>query len=395
MTAVTPRVLMAVGAYYPELAGGSLQCRSLVLALRDRVRFSILTTTADPGLPSMGDVDGIPVHRIFVDPTAPLTKAVALARLIGLAPALASGHDIFHFHGFTEKMLVLLATAKIAGRKTLVKMTSVGWDDPIAIRSRRFGPALAAGLTSVDRLIAVSPAMAERCARAGVPSARIASIPNGVDIDRFAPVNAVQRDEIRSRLGLPRGVPIVAFVGFWSREKGPGVLFDAWRAARQATGISAALLCIGSTDAAHAEVDADLVARVRREIRDEGLSAHAFFVERTDEVAAYLQASDVFVLPSSREGLSNALLEAMSTGLACVTSAIPGVSDSVIETGTNGLIVPPGDTAALGRELARLLSSESLRASLGARARQTIVERFALTTIADRYAGLYAELLAL
>jgi glycosyltransferase involved in cell wall biosynthesis len=393
VTPVTPRVLMAVGAYYPELAGGSLQCRSLVLALRDRVRFSVLTTTADRGLPPAADVDGIAVHRIFVDPAQPGTKVVALARLLGLAPALAAGHDIFHFHGFTEKMLVLLATAKIARRRTLAKMTSVGWDDPVSIRSRRFGSALAAGLRRVDRLVAVSPAMAERCARAGVAPARIASIPNGVDADRFIPVDAGQRAALRSRLKLPAGVPIVTFVGFWSREKGPDVLFDAWRAARRATGIPAALVCIGSTDPAHAEVDAGLVERVRREIRDETLSAHVVFVERTDEVAAYLQASDVFALPSSREGLSNALLEAMSTGLACVTAAIPGVSDSVIAAGSNGLLVPPGDAAALGREFARLLSSEPLRASLGLRARQTIVERFAMTTVSDRYAALYHELL--
>jgi glycosyltransferase involved in cell wall biosynthesis len=395
VNAVTPRVLMAVGAYYPELAGGSLQCRSLVLALRDRVRFSVLTTTADRSLPSSADVDDVPVHRVFVDPKQPATKLTGLARLLGLAPALASGHDIFHFHGFTEKMLVLLATAAIARRRTLVKMTSVGWDDPVSIRSRRFGSLLAAGLTSVDRLVAVSPAMAERCVAAGVPAARIASIPNGVDIERFVPVDTSRRAELRKRLGLPAGVPIVTFVGFWSREKGPDVLFDAWRAARRAAGLPAALVYIGSTDSAHAEVDAGLVARVRRDIRDEGLATDVFFVERTDAVADYLQASDVFALPSSREGLSNALLEAMSTGLACVTAAIPGVSDSVIDDGGNGILVPAGDAGALGLELARLLASEPLRASLGARARQTIVERFAMTAIADRYAALYAALLAL
>jgi glycosyltransferase involved in cell wall biosynthesis len=395
VNAVTPRVLMAVGAYYPELAGGSLQCRSLVLALRDRVRFSVLTTTADRSLPSSADVDDVPVHRVFVDPKQPATKLTGLARLLGLAPALASGHDIFHFHGFTEKMLVLLATAAIARRRTLVKMTSVGWDDPISIRSRRFGSLLAAGLTSVDRLVAVSPAIAERCVAAGVPAARIASIPNGVDTDRFAPVDTSRRAELRTRLGLPAGVPIVTFVGFWSREKGPDVLFDAWRAARRATGLPAALVYIGSTDSAHAEVDSGLVARVRRGIGDEGLAADVFFIERTDAVADYLQASDVFALPSSREGLSNALLEAMSTGLACVTAAIPGVSDSAIDDGGNGVLVPAGDAPALGLELARLLASEPLRAALGARARQTIVERFAMTAIADRYAALYAALLAL
>ncbi|MBI3493773.1 MAG: glycosyltransferase, partial [Acidobacteria bacterium] len=216
--------------------------------LRDRVRFSVLTTTADRGLPSRGEVDGIAVRRVFIDPQQPFTKLAGLARLLALAPALAREHDIFHFHGFTEKMLVLLAVARLSGRRIVQKMTSVGWDDPVAIRSRRFGRVLAAGLASADRLVSVSPAMVERSVSAGVPARKIEQIPNGVDATQFAPADPATRAALRERLGLPAGVPIVTYVGFWSREKGPGVLFEAWRLARAQTGARAALLYIGSTD---------------------------------------------------------------------------------------------------------------------------------------------------
>ena len=384
---------MVVGAYYPELAGGSLQCRTLVRALHDRVRFSILTTTGERGLPRLSEVDAVPVHRVFVDARSTASKAISALDLLRQAPSLAFHHDIFHFHGFTEKMLLLLAAAKISGRRTIDKLTSVGWDDPVAIRSRPRGAALAAGVRAVDRLIAISPAMRDRCLEGGVPADRIDQIPNGVDTDRFAPVDRPAREALRARRGLPRDTTLVTFVGFWSREKGPDLLFEAWRCARLGGGFDTTLLFIGSTASDHAEVDPAVVATVRTRIEAEGLSASVLFVDRTDEVSSYLQASDVFAVPSSREGMSNAVLEAMSTGLPCVVGAIPGVSDAVIASGENGFIVPLADAEALQAVLIRLLSSEAERVAIGRQARETILGRFAIGAVADRYFTVYSQIL--
>ena len=383
---------MVVGAYYPELAGGSLQCRTLIAALRDRVSFSVLTTTSDRGLPSRSTVEGVPVYRVYVDARRPLTKVSGALRMLALAPHLVAGADLFHFHGFTEKMLLLVALARLSGRRTIEKMTSVGWDDPIAIRSRPFGRWLAAGIRRADRVIAVSPAMHERCVRAGVPETRIETIPNGVDTGRFAPLDAAGRAAARTRLGLPPTACIVTFVGFWSAEKGPDVVFRAWTEARRATGLDTALVYIGSTDAAHAEVDRAMVGGVRARIAAEGVADRVIFVERAADISPYLQASDIFAVPSSREGLSNALLEAMSCGLPCVAAAIPGVTDSVIEAGINGFIVPAGDDRALAATLARLLGDAALRREIGERARRTILDRYAIRSVADRYFSIYAQL---
>lgn len=383
---------MVVGAYYPELAGGSLQCRTLALALRDRAAFTILTTTTTPGEVERSEVDGIPVYRVYVDSRSRRSKIAAALRMLRLAPTLVRGCDIFHFHGFTEKMILLFGAARLSGRRTIEKMTSLGWDDPIAIRSRPLGRLLAASQRRVDRLVAITPALRDRCLSAGIAEANIVTIPNGVDTERFAPVDAAGRAAQRRRLGLPPDVPLVTFIGFWSEEKGPHRLFDAWARARQATGVDAALLFVGSTDPAHPEVDVQLVAQVRQRAAAVGLESRFAFVEQTVDVAAYLQASDIFAVPSSREGLSNALLEAMSTGLPSIAGAIPG-GDSVIESGSNGYLVPPADGDLLADVLGRLLADPRLRADVGRRARHTIVERFAMPTVAERYFALYTELM--
>lgn len=385
---------MVVGAYYPELAGGSLQCRTLVRALRDRVRFSVLTTTRERGLPRASEVDGVPVHRVLVDVQVPFTKITGALRMLMLSPKLAARHDIFHFHGFTEKMLLLLAAAKLSGRRTIEKMTSLGWDDPVALRSRPFGRALAAAQARVDRLVAVSPAMRERCLQAGLPPGLIEDIPNGVDTVRFSPVDADGRAAARRRLGLPADSTIVTFVGFWSAEKGAALLFDAWREARRRTGADMTLLYIGSTATDHTEVHEPLVAAARETIARESLDARVLFIDRTTDVPSYLEASDIFALPSAREGLPNALLEAMAAGLPSIAAAIPGVTDFVIDHDVNGWLMPPGDGAALAGTLALLVERADVRLRVGGRARDTIRERFAIDAVADRYLALYHDLMS-
>ena len=384
---------MVVGAYYPELAGGSLQCRTLVRALRDRVGCSILTTTADRALPLVSEVDGIPVHRVFVDVRTPSTKLSGAVKMLTLAPALAAHHDIFHFHGFTEKMLLLLAVAKLSGRRTIEKMTSLGWDDPIGLRARPLGRVLAAAQGRVDRVVAISPAIRARCLEAGLPARRIADIPNGVDTVRFAPVEGDGQAEARQRLGLPAGSTIVTFVGFWSAEKGAALLFDAWREARRRTAADLTLLFIGASSGDHAEVDEGRVAAARETIAREGLGDRVRFIEPTPEVPSYLQASDIFALPSSREGMPNALLEAMASGLPAIAVAIPGVTDVLIDSGANGWLVPAGNAAALADTLAMLVERPDVRQRAGAAARDTVCRRFAIDAVADRYVALYHDLM--
>jgi len=168
-------------------------------------------------------------------------------------------------------------------------------------------------------------------------------------------------------------------------------LFAAWQQARRRTNADVSLLFIGSSSGEHPEADPSLAARVRREVEREDLAARVFFVERTDDVASHLRASDVFVLPSLREGLSNALLEAMSAGLACVCADIPGMTDAVIQNGVNGWLAPPGDVEALAGALAALFVDEKGRRAAGARARATVLDRFAISSVAERYLALYDE----
>ena len=72
---MTPHgILMVTGAYWPELSGGGLQCRTLIQALRSRFAFRVFTTCTDRALPADDVVDGIPVKRVYVDVTSAVSK---------------------------------------------------------------------------------------------------------------------------------------------------------------------------------------------------------------------------------------------------------------------------------------------------------------------------------
>ena len=132
------------------------------------------------------------------------------------------------------------------------------------------------------------------------------------------------------------------FVGFFSREKQPHVLFDAWLGL-QARGLVSTLLLAGATRSPYFEVDDRLADDMRARAESAGVGDRLIFTGATSRIDDYYRIADVFVLPSSREGLPVALLEAMAAGLPAVASRLPGATDAVIDDGRTGVLVTPGD----------------------------------------------------
>ena len=145
--------------------------------------------------------------------------------------------------------------------------------------------------------------------------------------------------------------------------------------------MDAALLFIGSTDTGHPEVDVSLIQRVTQYVEAEALGSRVLFVERSDDVASYLSASDVFVLPSAREGHPKTLVEAMACGLAVVGTDAPGIRD-VIVSGETGLLVE-NDRVAFREAIARLLADGDRRARLGRHARDYAREHFSFARVLE------------
>lgn len=116
------------------------------------------------------------------------------------------------------------------------------------------------------------------------------------------------------------------------------------------------------------------------------------FTGLRDDIPALLAETDVFVLPSYSEGLSNALMEAMASGCACIASDVGG-NRFLIENGVSGLLFPAGDREALAAHIRRLVEDPAKRAAMGAAARRRIEERFSWEMVGKLYKRLIDHVL--
>jgi glycosyltransferase involved in cell wall biosynthesis len=384
-----PRVLVVTGAYFPEISGGGLQTRALIHALRGSVQFSVLTTTAGPSESTI--VDGISVFRVHVTPSSRSSVTLAIARMTWLIAKLRPSFDVLHLQGFSRKNILLTAAARVFKKQILLTLHTGGHDDLPAIkRTSRLGFWSA---TKAAHIVAVSPGLLEAARQAGVSETISGVIPNGIDIKKFRPIDPSDRNNMRRRLGLPESTRLILCVGFFSHEKGPQRLFQAWAGLPPLVRQQTTLLFVGKTSLPHPEVDPRIVSDIRQHANEIG--ANPIFVERTLEIEKYYQVADVFVLASNREACPVALLEAMASGLPTIATRLAGCTDAIVVDSVNGLLVEPGNIEDLRGRLLDLLSEVCSTHNLGLNARETISRAYTLEHAAMAYKGLYWQLLAI
>ena len=132
---------------------------------------------------------------------------------------------------------------------------------------------------------------------------------------------------------------------------------------------------------------------VEDEIRRLGIESSVRVLGERGDVRELLATADVFVLSTRSEGLPLSILEAMAAAVPVVASNVGGVAELVVE-GETGMLVPPGDPAALGEAIERLLADQSLARRLGEAARTRVAEHFDLTAVQEAHVALYRRTLA-
>ncbi len=239
-----------------------------------------------------------------------------------------------------------------------------------------YAPALA----RYDRVIVFSRLQADVLERLGVPSERIAVIPNGVDVKRWSPAPTgapsflLQR--IRQRLGWKR---VFLYMGRIATEKNVEALLRAWRLVSPQ---GCQLVIVG---------DGPLKSSLQNTYNDADIIWWGYEADLDTRVALQ-QCAEVFVLPSLVEGLSLALLEAMASGTACVATDA-GADGEVIGGGAGIVMSTQGVTTQLRTLLPVLRDQPILCSELGRRGRSRILERYTLSRNIDAIENLYRELL--
>ena len=383
-------ILMVTGAYWPELSGGGLQCRTMIHALRSHHRFSVLTTSTDRSLPPTADVEGVPVTRLHVDLARPWTKLAAALKTIAFFVLRRSMFDIVHLHGFSQKSVLIVILSRLLGKALILTIHTAEHDEAGAVMRR--GRLAYWAYRRADRYVAISSRIAKNYLAAGLPQSRLRLVPNGLDTSRFHPPTSEERQSARQALGLASDLKWILFVGFFSRDKAPDVLFEAWLRVQAAGTPPSGLLFVGATESDYREVDKSLAAAIAADAERRGLSDRVRFTGPLAAVEQAYHAADIFVLPSTREAFGMVVVEAMASALPVIATKMPGVTDDIIADCRTGLLVPPGDADALAEAVRRLLVDGGYARELGARAREAVVTRFSLEAATPQWRTIYEDL---
>lgn len=272
-----------------------------------------------------------------------------------------------------DALYVLLLAA--ARRRTIAHVH--GSDLELALRARGRGIALRTIGRRAAAVVAVSPRPAAELAAAGVEATYVFN-PISIEVGASAP-------ERRERPDAPLQL---LFVGAYGRRKGVYELLDALvHVRRQGDDVRARI--VGPPE--HPE-EAELLAAG---VRERGLADAVAVIGpvQPDEVARELLGADVFCLPSHREGLPMAILEAMAFGLPVVATAVGGIPD-VVRDNQSGLVVAAGDVAGLAAAIAALARDPELRRRLGENGRSLVEELAGASVVAARWRELYASVLS-
>lgn len=357
-----------------DLAIGGLQ--QVVVSLcetinREKFELSVLCLRARGELADTVERLGIPVHVLPQKPVG--TDYFSFLKIAEVIKS--TGAQVLHTHN-TQAFIEGVLAGKLAGVSHMVH-TDHGrqWPD-----KRRYMWAERVASHYVHKVVGVSEHTSQCLVRyERLPRSKVITIPNGVHGARYhRPIDAAA---MRARLSLPvsgtvlgLGCRLVEGKGITYLIQAMGLLRDRYPSLR--------LLLAG---------EGPHEAQLRQEVQALNLESEVVFLGPRLDMPELLGVFDIYVLPSLSEGLPMALLEAMAAGCAIIASNVGGIP-GCIRNDVNGVLVPPGDAAALADAIAQQLDDPQRRVRYGNAARQHFERDFSAATMAARYEKLYQGL---
>jgi glycosyltransferase involved in cell wall biosynthesis len=358
------RIAVCVAYFHPIVGGAERQMFQLAERWARWGHQPVVFTRRLPGQAARESLAGIEIRRcIRTLSLGPLFGATFIASLAAQLVAARRRYDVLLAAQLPWEAVATGLVSRRLGKPAVAVPASTGpGGDVDQILKARGATLLRRCVLANQRFLALSEQTLDELRQLGCPETLMARITNGVDLQRFCPTDD----------GSPQRERTVCFVARLVPAKNPHVLLRAW--ARLNAGGTYRLLIAG---------DGPLGAELRSAAEAAGLR-NVEFLGPCDDVPAVHRRASVYVLPSPSEGCSNALLEAMASGLCPVVSRVPGNVDLVRHEQT-GLLFPHDDDQALAAALDRVLQDAALRRRLAAAARAHVEAHHDLDRIARRF----------
>jgi len=373
------RILMVVPKYpYPVTGGVERQAHELSRTLiRDcGVTVHVLAARFDSSHKSHDVVEGVPVIRVGWSDTRWVRFVLLPFQIAHAIWKVRQATDVIHVHQHSPFGLYAIAVSRLLGLPVLAKLPNYGQYGIPGMRRSLTGRIAARVLLHASAFVAMSDVCLDELLQAGVPRSRVLTTPNGI-----VPSPPRVTDPLPAQ--PPTTSPCrVVFVGRISQQKRIDVLLRAWHKIHGEVSKKAVLEIWG---------DGPLRAELEQWCRDRSLCSSVSWRGHVPNVRNQLSSADVFVLPSSNEGNSNAILEAMDAALAVVATPVGGTP---MQLGAHGapFLTQVDDAETMAQRLLFLTNDPNLRREYGNALRSRVLEHFDLAKVARNYVYAYRKL---
>jgi glycosyltransferase involved in cell wall biosynthesis len=282
--------------------------------------------------------------------------------------------QVVNSHSSTDSWLAALAIARLARRPALVRTRHISAAIPDNIATRWLYQ------SATRHIVTTGERLREQLIRDNrFRPESVSSVPTGIDLARYAPVDKAQA---KARLGLDCGNACVGIVATLRSWKGHRFLVEAFAGLADR---NARLLMVG---------DGPGRENLKAQVAQLGLEARVLMPGNQADVAPWLQAMDVFALPSyANEGVPLALMQAMAAGVPVISTDVGSIGELVRDEDT-GLMVAPKDARALGTAIARLLGDAALSQRLALAARSWVQAHCSRECMLDAMEALFRKVAA-
>lgn len=286
------------------------------------------------------------------------------------ADARVSRGGVVNTHSSTDSWLAALGLRMLGNPRPIVRTRHISARVPANRMSRWLYTQAAAKVVTTGEAL-----RKQLMSDVGVAPDKIVSVPTGIDTTRFVPGG---RAEARARLGLPSDKTLVGIVATLRSWKGHRYLIEACASLPSDT----ELVIVG---------DGPQRDTLDSMLKSHGLNDRAWTPGNQVDVLPWLQALDIFALPSyANEGVPQALIQAMLVGLPCITTTAGSIGE-LARPDETAVVVPMENAPALREAITRLTGDPAMRERLGAAARAHCLQGYSLEVMLDRMESIFAH----
>ena len=378
-------VLMLSQTFYPAIGGAEKQALEISRALVSRgVKVTVLTRRIE-GAPAEEIMDGVSVLRLPVLGSGALDSFFFMVKSFFYLLRHAAEYDVVHVHLASSPAVAAVLAGRLTGRRTVIKLGGGKGVDEITLSMKTWpgrlklkffqwaGPELLVLNSEVYDWMKSDPAFS---------GLKLARFKNGVDTGRYSPLSYQEKISAKAAMGFENST-IFLFVGRLSPEKRVREFVEVWAEffAEEMLKPKMRLVIVGKGPERES---------IEKAVRDLEVGGTVTLAGAKDDLRPYYGAADVFVLPSISEGLSNSMLEAMSSGAAIMAGNVGGAREAV-EDGVNGFLFDPVSRQAVKACLKKFMADKTIPLKMGEKARETAVKKYSMARVLDELLEIYEK----